>query len=134
MIDITYVARSLTGSTLIALGLLHLYWAGGGSLGKGAVIPQRGPEANSEPLFRPSRSATIAVAGALFAASAIVFTAWPPGNLALAGIFGLRAIGEFNRIGFFKRVRATRFAMWDTWLYSPLCLLLALGCLRGARR
>jgi hypothetical protein len=28
-----------------------------------------------------------------------------------------------------KRVTGTPFAAWDTWLYVPLCLLLALGCL-----
>jgi len=25
--------------------------------------------------------------------------------------------------------RGTAFAWWDTWLFVPLCLLLALGCL-----
>jgi hypothetical protein len=39
----------------------------------------------------------------------------------------LRAIGDFHLIGFFKRVRGTRFASLDTAVYSPLCLALALG-------
>ena len=38
-----------------------------------------------------------------------------------------RAIGEFNYVGFFKRVRGSRFARLDTLVYSPLCLLLAIG-------
>jgi Protein of unknown function (DUF3995) len=38
-----------------------------------------------------------------------------------------RAIGEFRYVGFFKRVRGTRFAQLDTLVYSPLCLLLAAG-------
>jgi hypothetical protein len=38
-----------------------------------------------------------------------------------------RAVGEFKYVGFFKRVRGSRFARLDTLLYSPLCLLLAVG-------
>jgi hypothetical protein len=38
-----------------------------------------------------------------------------------------RAMGDFNYVGFFKRVRGTRFARMDTLLYSPLCLALAVG-------
>ena len=47
--------------------------------------------------------------------------------IALGGVFLLRAMGEFRLVGFFKRVRGTPFAIWDTWLFSPLCLLLALA-------
>jgi hypothetical protein len=47
-----------------------------------------------------------------------------------------RAIGEFKYLGFFKRVTGSKFARLDTLLYSPLCLLLAVGvtfvaCRRG---
>ena len=38
-----------------------------------------------------------------------------------------RAVGEFKYVGFFKKVRGTRFARMDTILYSPLCLLLSAG-------
>jgi hypothetical protein len=38
-----------------------------------------------------------------------------------------RAVGDFKYVGFSKRVRGTPFARLDTWIYSPLCLLLALG-------
>jgi hypothetical protein len=41
-------------------------------------------------------------------------------------IFVLRAIGNLRTFGFFKTITGTPFAEWDTWLYSPLCLLLAL--------
>ena len=41
-------------------------------------------------------------------------------------VFVLRAIGNLRTFGFFKTVTGTPFADWDTWLYSPLCLLLAL--------
>jgi hypothetical protein len=48
------------------------------------------------------------------------------GTRVLAAVFFLRAIGEFRLVGFFKRVRNTRFARWDTLLFSPLCLFMAL--------
>jgi hypothetical protein len=41
--------------------------------------------------------------------------------------FLLRAVGEFRLVGLFKRIRGTAFARWDTWLFSPLCLLIALA-------
>ena len=43
-----------------------------------------------------------------------------------------RAIGDFKYVGFFKRVRGSKFARMDTLVYSPLCLLLALGVARVA--
>jgi hypothetical protein len=48
---------------------------------------------------------------------------------ALALLFLARAIGDFRLVGFFKRLRGTRFASLDTRYYSPLCLGLALGVL-----
>lgn len=44
----------------------------------------------------------------------------------IAGIFFLRAVGEFKLVGFFKRASDTPFAYWDTWLFSPLCLVIAI--------
>jgi hypothetical protein len=50
------------------------------------------------------------------------------GSAAVLGtVFVLRSIGDFRLMGFFKSVRGTRFALWDTWLYSPGCLFLGLG-------
>jgi hypothetical protein len=37
------------------------------------------------------------------------------------------SIGDFRLMGFFKSVTGTRFGTRDTWLYSPVCLLLGLG-------
>ena len=42
-----------------------------------------------------------------------------------AAMFALRAIGDFRYVGFFKRIRDTRFARLDTLAYSPLCAVLA---------
>ena len=48
---------------------------------------------------------------------------------ALAVAMAARAVGDFRLVGFFKRVRGTRFARLDTMLFTPLCLLLAAGVL-----
>lgn len=125
------------GGTLLLLSGLHFYWAAGGSWGKKVMVPQRG----TEPLFRPTSGATAAV-GVLLAAAAMLIAArlrsWGAeavngpllwANWALGIVFVLRAIGDFRWAGFFKRVRGTPFATLDSWMYSPLCLLLGLGCL-----
>lgn len=45
-------------------------------------------------------------------------------------IFILRAMGDFKYIGFFKQIKSTEFAHYDTIFYSPLCLTIALiGCI-----
>ena len=120
---------------LVLLGLWHVHWAFGGTLGKAAAIP----ELNGTAIFAPSRTSTLAVAGALLCAAALVAVLGgliaAPVALAplvwlaygLAAIFALRALGEFRLLGFFKRVRGTRFATMDSFVYAPLCLVFAVG-------
>ncbi len=119
------------------LGALHVFWALGGQLGVGLAIP----EVDGRRAFSPSAAATFVVAFALFAASVIalgragVLRSLVPARLfkwpvILMGLVFLgRAVGEFRLMGFFKRVRGTSFARWDTWLFSPLCLGLSLASL-----
>lgn len=45
----------------------------------------------------------------------------------LALMFAVRAVGDFRYVGFFKRIRGSRFARMDTLYYSPLCAALALS-------
>ncbi len=119
---------------LAGLGGLHVLWALGGGSATTAVVPERA----GKPLFRPGRTATLAVAGLLFAAAIVVLeqgrmihtlpgplTRWATALLAIA--FTARAVGEFRYVGFFKSVRGTRFAVLDTRVYSPLCLALGLA-------
>ena len=120
---------------LLAIGLLHGYWAFGGRWASRVVIPEIG--GNSA--FRPSVAATVAVAFALFTAAALVagrLNLWQSnllpgwvfrvGTWVLAGVFLVRAIGDLRLVGFFKKVRDTSFARWDTRLFSPLCLCIGL--------
>ena len=126
-----------TAGVLFALGVLHAYWVAGGGWGSGTTIPTR----DGRPLFEPSRAATLLVAGLLVAAGFVVLgrlglwgaalPSWPfvAGTWTLVAVFLGRVVGDFRWVGVFKRVTGTPFAWWDTRLYVPLCLLLALGCL-----
>ena len=51
------------------------------------------------------------------------------GLYALAIVLIIRAIGDFKYVGFFKTVKDTPFADYDTKYYSPLCLFLGLSTL-----
>jgi hypothetical protein len=119
------------------LGGLHVFWAFGGRWGKNAAIP----EVDGRRTLHPSVLTTLAVAVALFAAALVVLGraaflpapcapslfVWPTRLLGV--VFVARAVGEFRLVGFFKRVRGTTFARWDTLLFSPLCLALGSGVL-----
>ena len=116
------------------LSVLHIYWAAGGRLGKAAAVPTAG----GEPAFEPTTSTTLLVAAGLAAAMLIIFGglglfgevvapvtfAWL--TLAIALLFLMRAIGDFGLVGFFKQPSDSKFAYWDTRLYSPLCLAVTL--------
>jgi hypothetical protein len=113
------IARAAAAVILTLIGALHVYWAAGGSFGKGATLPTR----EGKTVLHPTPMITAIVAAGLFAMAALVVAGigvWVP-----AAIFFFRAIGDFRYIGFFKRIRDSRFAKFDTILYSPLCLLLA---------
>lgn len=139
------IVGTLVAGTFALLSALHIFWACGGRWGGAAAVP----EVAGRSAFTPSTLATVAVAAALLAAAILValraglvdlaIPTWLPkaGCWTLTAVFALRATGDFRLIGFFKSVRGTTFATRDSLLYSPLCLLLALGCAllawRGAR-
>lgn len=116
-----------------AISLFHLYWAAGGVFGRSVAVPNRGDIR----AFEPSTGGTVLVALAFLLAIAVILGQlkflgdvvphwifrW--GTWAIALIFFIRAIGEFRLVGFFKKASDTPFAHWDTWLFSPLCLTIA---------
>lgn len=118
---------------LLALWHFHMAFPRGG--GRGAVVPS----VDGKPLFVPSTAATVAVgvllllcAALVAGTSRLVSVGLPPRPLSwLSYALGLalfaRAVGEFKYVGFFKRVRGSRFAKMDTLVYSPLCLVLSAG-------
>ncbi len=124
----TTTVASALGTVLFALAALHVWWAMGDQRGDSVVIPK----VEGRPAFRPSRRATLIVAALLLAATTValsqgqVLPDFLPGAplrwaaMAAGTAFMLRALGEFRLVGFFKRVRNTDFARWDTWCFSPL--------------
>jgi len=117
---------------------IHVYWALGGKWGFAAAIPTT----EGQPDFRPGAFLTLLVALVLMAMEGFAFVlAFDPpsievneawlrwGGLILAGIFALRAIGDFKRVGLFKPQNGSSFARLDTRLYSPLCLFISLAFL-----
>ena len=124
----------LVVAILTGLALIHIYWGLGGQGVRGAAIP----EVNGRHAFSPSSGGTLLVAGCLLAAAyAVAITGHVLGSplapiarwitFALSLVFLARAIGDFHLVGFFKRIRASRFAWLDSIAYSPLCLVLALA-------
>jgi Protein of unknown function (DUF3995) len=129
------VVPAVVCSVFVLLALWHVRMAFAAMTGQGGAVPS----VDGKPLFVPTRRATLLVAlvlllfAVLVAATAgiiplglpLAILSWLSYALAL-GLLA-RAIGEFRYVGFFKRVRGSRFAILDTLVYSPLCLLLAAG-------
>ena len=128
---------ALVAVVLLALAVLHVAWGIVGISGPSIALP----EIDGRPVFTPSRLSCFAVASALACAAFLVL--WrgglvpvlapsAPSTLGTAGVgfvFLGRAVGDFRLVGFFKRVRNSRFATWDTRLFSPLCVALGLSSL-----
>jgi hypothetical protein len=133
---------------LLILGFaagFHLHWAFGGWLGYSVSLPQR-PDGtivrrHREGWWRPAAGAValvLVLVGLLALAVAGHLTLPLPRNvlrvaLIMAGaILILRAIVPTPWTGFFKTIRGTRWARYDTFFYSPLILLLGLSLLAVA--
>ena len=120
---------------LIFLSSIHFYWGVGGRWGSEAVIPTKDDNVK---VMMPGLLPTFIVAFGLsgFGLFILIKSELISLNLPLwldnyglwiiAGIFILRAIGEFNYVGFFKKIKHTKFGQRDTKYYSPLCLLIGI--------
>ncbi|HEX9948067.1 MAG TPA: DUF3995 domain-containing protein [Allosphingosinicella sp.] len=117
----------------------HLHWALGGRLGYSVSLPQR-PDgdpvmAHRLPWWRPAAGAValglVALALLLLGHTGHLPLPLPPGLpraalIAAGAAFATRALVPNRYVGFFKSLRGTRWARYDTRLYSPLFLLLGL--------
>lgn len=121
---------------LIGLGLIHFNWVIGGKFGFSESLPT---EENGDRVLNPKKidSAIVGIGLSTFGifyllkAGIIGFNNLPEwimkyGNWIIPILFLLRAIGEFKYVGFFKRVKKTEFGKWDSRLFSPLCLIIAI--------
>ncbi|HEY5722705.1 MAG TPA: DUF3995 domain-containing protein [Allosphingosinicella sp.] len=133
----------MTPSLIAALAIIafaagfHLHWALGGRVGYSVSLPQR-PDGVPVMVHRIRwwRWAAGGVALGLVLLGALAATVsghlpspFPPkvaqgASMLTGGAFILRAIVPTPWTGFFKRIRSTRWARYDSWLYSPLFLLL----------
>lgn len=127
------IAAGLVSGILLLLSGLHVFWILGGGWGKRGVVPTHN---DGKPLFVPGQGSTLLVALALLIAAFLVawrvgwvepgLAEWMPriGVWGIVLVFGLRAVGDFRYVGFFKKVTGSTFARLDTRLYSPLCATL----------
>lgn len=143
----TFVLAQWLVTIFAVISLMHVYWAMGGQWAAVAVVPQV-PVDNGgltlRPAFKPSGWITLVVAAALLLIAALVCMRvgwWLPAVhhwalqwviSAIALLMFARAVGDSELVGFFKEVKGSRFARLDTWVYSPLCLILGAGLLAVA--
>ena len=130
----------LPALTIIAFAAaFHLHWALGGRLGYSVSLPQRRDGtpvmAHRLPWWRPAAGAValgLLVLALLLLAYAGHLPLPLPRGLARAALlatgaaFVARALVPNRYVGLFKSLRSTRWARFDTRLYSPLFLLLGL--------
>ena len=117
------------------LSAIHVYWSLGGKWSSDAVIPIK---EYSKKVFTPGAFSTFIVALGLLSFGLFILVKaallkfqiplWlnQSGLWIIAGIFFLRAIGEFKYVGFFKKIKHTQFGRNDTKYYSPLCLIISI--------
>ncbi len=123
---------------LVAIALVHLYWAGGGRRWADDVVPT---EPDGQPSFVPTPLQTVAVAAAMLVlviavAAVLVNASW----WAVAGrdvtrwivvggvaVLAARAVGDGRRVGFTKADHDSGFGRRDDAVYTPLVTALALA-------
>jgi hypothetical protein len=124
----------------------HFHWGFGGTRGFGVSLPQR---PDGEPVLRHLlhlwRPAALVVAlGLVLLGGLVTVRAVPLDHgidptlldlalLATGFAFIARAVVPNRYVGFFKRLRSTRWARYDTRLYSPLFLILGMCLVAIAR-
>ena len=117
------------------LSWIHFYWALGGTWASRVVFPTKD---DTIPAKFPGKLPTILVAVVLMflaafylITSGVIKVNLPTcistyGLLSIVIIFLLRAIGDFNYVGVFKKIKDTKFGKNDTKIYSPLSLAICI--------
>lgn len=120
----------------------HIYWGYGGRLFADRVLPEYRHDyrpklfdMSRKPDHRPTMLDCLVVVGAFVVLVVLVWMrrlgVWPgvvvPLLWVAVAVFTLRAVGDGNVVGVFKRERDTLFGHWDTILYTPICIWFALS-------
>ena len=123
----------------------HIHWALGGRIGFSVSLPQRSDGApvmaHRLAWWRPAAGGValclIGLALLLLGEAGQLQLPVPQDvarfTLICVGVaFAGRALIPNRYVGLFKTLRTTRWAKYDTWLYSPLFLMLGLLIIRQA--
>ncbi|MEQ9415293.1 MAG: DUF3995 domain-containing protein [Cyclobacteriaceae bacterium] len=127
----------LLSFTFLVLGLVHFNWVVGGKWGWDAALPTK---ENGKRVLNPRKIDSFIVGvglvvfglfylvrGGLVGVSSIPAWIFEYGSWIIPIIFLLRAVGDFTYVGFFKKIKKTKFGEWDTRLFAPLCLAIAVA-------
>ena len=118
----------------LLLSLIHLNWAMGNKWGFKEAIPTK---ENGDRVFNPKNFDSIIVGLILLILACFYLLqvnaiGYKPPKWShfflwiIPSLFLLRAIGDFKYVGFFKNIKTTLFAKWDSKLFSPLCLSISI--------
>lgn len=127
----------LNTAILLSLSMLHIYWAFGGKWALEGAIPKHfyNSAFNTSYPMKMKLATLVVAIGLFFFASiiasntAVINIGLPAiwikrGTLLIGIIFTLRAIGDFKYVGLFKKEKEGVFAIKDSRIYIPLCLLI----------
>jgi hypothetical protein len=119
----------------ITLSLVHFNWVFGGTWGFDAALPTN---ENEKRVLNPRKIDSLVVAlgllvfGLYYLIKIRLLLFYMPnwilqyGGWFIAVVFIARAIGDFKYVGFFKKIKITNFAKYDSSYYSPLCLFVGI--------
>ena len=121
--------------TFTSLGFIHFYWLFGGKWGLEKALPTKEVK---EKAIQPPKIATVIVGiglisfGLIYLLKSGLINFQVPnwiityGSWLIPSIFILRAIGDFNYVGLFKKIKDTEFAKADSKWFIPLCLTIGM--------
>lgn len=121
---------------LVFISMIHLYWSIGGKWAFKEVLPTK---ANGKLVLNPKWFDGLFVGVSLLGVAILYgirielfkITFLPNWFLnyalyVITIVFIIRAIGDFKYVGFFKKIKETKFANNDTKYFSPLCFFLSI--------
>ena len=132
---ITTILSLILSVIFTLLGSIHFYWFFDGKWGLKNVIPTKEDQTST---LKIPKFATLIVAivllffGLIYLVKSefiiIEFLNWISNyaDWVIPSIFILRAIGDFNYVGMFKKIKSTEFAKADSKWFVPLCLTIGI--------